>query len=140
MNEDEIRSLLQYAAPAERPSTPADLAELLSRGRRKRKVRGYLVVAGSAAGTATAAVLIVAFAVGRSAGGQHVVPANQPAGPPMTSSTTEDLRPSPTTSQTGSDSSGLTSPNTPATRTSPGHSSSTTGTTPTYPTGATSTP
>ncbi|MCU1682836.1 MAG: hypothetical protein JWQ81_3575 [Amycolatopsis sp.] len=135
MNEDEIRSLLLHAAPREQPSTAADLAELLGRGRHKRKIRGYLVIAGSAVSTAAVAVLIVALAVGRSAGGAQLVPADQPAAPPMTSSTTDVLTPSPTTtSRTG------TTPNTPSTPMSSGRSSSTVGTTPTHPAGATTTP
>jgi len=138
MNEDEIRSLLLHAAPREQPSTAADLAELLGRGRHKRKIRGYLVIAGSAVSTAAVAVLIVALAVGRSAGGAQLVPADQPAAPPMTSSTTDVLTPSPTTTlRTGTTPN---TPNTPSTPMSSGRSSSTVGTTPTHPAGATTTP
>jgi hypothetical protein len=97
MTEDEIRALILLACPVEQPSTGTELAELLGRGRRKRKVRGYLVMASSAAGTAAVAVLIVALTLGRSAGGAPVIPANQPAVVPATSSSTIGTTPLPMT-------------------------------------------
>jgi hypothetical protein len=101
MNEDEIRSLLLRAGPPEQPPPGIDLGELIVRGRRRRKARGYLVMAGSAA----VAVLIVAIAVGHLVGVQPVVPANAPTSPvfattPAAPASTADSEPTTTHSTT----------------------------------------
>lgn len=124
MNEDDIRSLLLRAGPADQqPPVGVDLAELISRGRRRRTIRGYVVMAGSAVGTVAVAVLIVAVAVGHSGGVQPVVPANAPKAPVPTTthappSSTADATPTTTGSHPTSTSHTATTSNSPASATS----------------------